>query len=89
MNEDNTNQFGFDEKDLQFLTEWVDSHLDDVQETIYQLREYESKIPEDSTFSEVFKPTLEYLMVCAGALDRASMDLLEVNFQMFKDKKEK
>lgn len=77
---------GFNEQDLCFLTEWIDSHLDDVRETIHQLSEYKSKIPEGD-FMKVFDATLGYLNICANTLDKASMELLEANFIMFKGDK--
>lgn len=77
-------KFGITNEDLAFLAEYTDAHLDDVNETIKQLEEYKTKMPK--SLETVFDTTLEYLRVAGGALERASLDLSDVNFKMFSDK---
>lgn len=77
------NKFGFNDKDLTFLAEWIDKSLDDARETVRVLQNHKHGLPDNSDISGVFDPTIEYLRIAIGALDRASIDLTQVNYLMF------
>lgn len=74
----------FNHEDLTFLAEWIDSHQDDLFESIRQLKIYHDLLKEDEKLKDLFLPTFGYLAIAKDALEKASLDLGEVNFNLFK-----